>query len=202
MKLYLLALLSVTTLSTQAAVITFDPPPLIGGGRQESSYLENNILFTGTFSHYSSEVSGSASNDSSGLLKVLFNGSMRIETYDSSLFKLNSIDLAEYSDVFIQPTTVTFTGYYTNGGSTTQTFVTDGIFDSIGGVDDFETFYFSSAFSNLDYVTVDTVIFAMDNLSVQAVPLPAAAWLFGAGLIGLAGAIRRKNLSLLNNKQQ
>lgn len=176
--------------TSQASIITFDPPPIIGGGRMESSYLENNILFTGTFAHYSSLVEGSASNDSSGLMKILFNGSMRIETSDSSLFRLSSVDLSEYSDVYIQPTSVTFTGYYSDGSSTSQTFVTDGIFDSIGGADDFETFNFSSSFANLEYVDVNSVIFAMDNLSIQAVPLPAAGWLFASGLLGLAGRAR------------
>jgi hypothetical protein len=31
-----------------------------------------------------------------------------------------------------------------------------------------------------------------DNIKVDAVPLPSAIWLFGAGLIGLAGIARRK----------
>ena len=31
-----------------------------------------------------------------------------------------------------------------------------------------------------------------DNVSVSAVPVPAAVWLFGSGLIGLAGFARRK----------
>jgi hypothetical protein len=30
------------------------------------------------------------------------------------------------------------------------------------------------------------------NVSVSAVPIPAAAWLFGSGLIGLAGLKRRQ----------
>ena len=33
---------------------------------------------------------------------------------------------------------------------------------------------------------------AVTNYSVSAVPLPAAAWLFGSGLIGLAGVVRRR----------
>jgi hypothetical protein len=30
------------------------------------------------------------------------------------------------------------------------------------------------------------------DIQTSAVPLPAAAWLFGAGLIGLAGVARRR----------
>ena len=33
---------------------------------------------------------------------------------------------------------------------------------------------------------------AIDNVTVSAVPVPAAAWLFGSGLLGLIGIARRK----------
>jgi len=34
--------------------------------------------------------------------------------------------------------------------------------------------------------------FVIDNVSVSPVPVPAAVWLFGSGLLGLIGAARRK----------
>lgn len=34
--------------------------------------------------------------------------------------------------------------------------------------------------------------FVMDNLTIGAVPIPSAVWLFGSGLLGLVGAARRK----------
>ena len=34
--------------------------------------------------------------------------------------------------------------------------------------------------------------FFVDDVSISAVPVPAAAWLFGSGLLGLAGISRRK----------
>lgn len=37
--------------------------------------------------------------------------------------------------------------------------------------------------------------FAMDNIQVAAVPVPAALWLFGSALIGLAGVSRRRSPS-------
>ena len=33
---------------------------------------------------------------------------------------------------------------------------------------------------------------AIDNVTVSAVPVPAAVWLFGSGLVGLVGIARRK----------
>ena len=32
----------------------------------------------------------------------------------------------------------------------------------------------------------------LDNVSIEAVPLPAAIWLFGSGLLGLIEIVRRK----------
>ena len=33
----------------------------------------------------------------------------------------------------------------------------------------------------------------IDNVNINAVPVPAALWLFGSGLLGLVGIARRKN---------
>jgi hypothetical protein len=38
----------------------------------------------------------------------------------------------------------------------------------------------------------------VDTQVIQAVPVPAAAWLFGSGLLGLAGIARRKKNSVIN----
>ena len=38
----------------------------------------------------------------------------------------------------------------------------------------------------------DTYSIAYDNFTITAVPVPAAVWLFGSGLIGLVGIARRK----------
>ncbi|MDH5191281.1 MAG: VPLPA-CTERM sorting domain-containing protein [Gammaproteobacteria bacterium] len=40
---------------------------------------------------------------------------------------------------------------------------------------------------------VQTITFGSSDISVSAVPVPAAIWLFGSGLIGLAGIMRRRN---------
>ncbi len=54
---------------------------------------------------------------------------------------------------------------------------------------------FSLASLTADYVTVSSLskVGVMDDLSfTSAVPVPAAVWLFGSGLIGLIGIARRK----------
>jgi hypothetical protein len=50
----------------------------------------------------------------------------------------------------------------------------------------------------LDALTVrgDTFSWSLTGDVVSAVPVPAAVWLFGSGLIGLAGVARRKRISL------
>ena len=53
--------------------------------------------------------------------------------------------------------------------------LTGGSFDPTNAIWDF------SAVSNDGY-----------NMSVATVPVPAAVWLFGSGLLGLAGIARRK----------
>ena len=45
---------------------------------------------------------------------------------------------------------------------------------------------------NVSKQLADTALFANESISVSAVPVPAAVWLFGSGLIGLIGVARRK----------
>ena len=162
----------------QLQTVTFDPPPIPSGAAMRTNYQEGNVLFTGSFSHGGTQNEGRASNSSTGILEMLSGSTLRIEMADSSLFTLKSVDLAEYSTVFADQTkTVTFIGYTEDGsGLPMQSFTTDGLIDSIGGIDDFETFNFpahyseTAAFGGLKYVLVNTNGFAMDNLTVQSVP--------------------------------
>ena len=48
------------------------------------------------------------------------------------------------------------------------------------------------AFSNTNVNTANEYQFYIQTMDVQAVPVPAAVWLFGSGLIGLVGVARRK----------
>jgi len=105
---------------------------------------------------------------------------------NGSAFDLTSIDLAEMDP---GTATVTFTGHLLGGGTVSQSFTLDGI----GGGSGFETFVFSG-FTNLTHVdwTNESPFHQFDNIVVSTVPAPAAAWLLGSGLLGLAGAGRRR----------
>jgi len=49
-----------------------------------------------------------------------------------------------------------------------------------------------SSFSLANGPAGDPIFFSIDTLAVRAVPIPAAVWLFGSGLMGLLGISRRK----------
>jgi hypothetical protein len=53
-------------------------------------------------------------------------------------------------------------------------------------------FYFGSGFQNYTIKTYPRYAWAVHSGDVSAVPVPATAWLFGSGLIGLVGIARRK----------
>jgi hypothetical protein len=50
----------------------------------------------------------------------------------------------------------------------------------------------SAFFSSFTLNSDGTLVYSLDPAGVTAVPLPAAAWLMGAGLLGLGGAARRR----------
>jgi len=52
---------------------------------------------------------------------------------------------------------------------------------------------FDASWASLAYVTVDGLGLApgIDNVQLNAIPIPAAVWLFGSGL-GLLGWMRRR----------
>jgi len=47
--------------------------------------------------------------------------------------------------------------------------------------------------SNINTNTTNPYQFYIETMDVTAVPVPAAAWLFASGLLGLVGIARRKS---------
>ena len=115
-------------------------------------------------------------------------------TIDGSVFELDSLRFGgtDQSGTGF-PYAGTITGYLSGGGVVTQS-----IFNAAGTS---QLLSFDQTWTDL--TSVDIVIegtiggrapfdtFAIDNVSLQAVPLPAAVWLFGSALAGL-GWLRRK----------
>ena len=67
---------------------------------------------------------------------------------------------------------------------------------SLSSVDTMSPFNVKFYFDSVDGIGNDTAGVRIDNFSVgttpAVIPVPAAVWLFGSGLIGLIGAARRK----------
>jgi hypothetical protein len=172
-----------------ASLITFEPPPCLGCPSQVSSYAEGGILFTGNFGHHNTALPGSAGNGSAGSARLPFMGRMTIQQSDGGPFSLHVVELGEYSTSFAGvPKRITFTGTRADATVVQQIFTIDGIIGN--GTNDFESFAFSG-FRDLLRVDVSGEMIAMDNLSINAVPVPPAAWLFLSGLLGLVAATRR-----------
>lgn len=93
-------------------------------------------------------------------------------------FTLNTVDLSSNAG-----NTVDITGYLSAGGTVQEsiTFAQDG----------FQTFLLDSSWQGLETVEFFGYV-AVDNIVVTAVPVPAATWLFGSALIGLAGLRRTR----------
>jgi hypothetical protein len=101
----------------------------------------------------------------------------------------SSFDLIyfEYNNLF----SLTVTGNYEGGGSIERVFAPNGEFLEGWGFDELwvnlQSVEFSAAGS---FVALDNIVVSGD-FAVSAVPIPAAAWLFGSALAGL-GWMRRK----------
>lgn len=101
-------------------------------------------------------------------------------------FDLVSLD-ASNINIGQQNSGLLVTGFSALGGSVTTTLDLQ--------LDTWNTYAFDSAWTGLQSVTISVTANewspGLDNIEVRVVPLPAAAWLFGASL-GLLGLARRR----------
>jgi hypothetical protein len=185
------------TTATYAATIDFEGVLSDGQGRTGSDvtpYTEDGFTVTssGSSDFGRNDIFGDGfswndnGSDFFGWCGNCTNAPFTLTLVGGGPFSLSSIDFSNMtigSDVG----TINITGFFSGGGSTTQTFDPT--------VDVWTTAAFTG-FEDLSSLTIAAATIganlAMDNIVVTAVPVPAAIWLFGSGLLGLIGIARIK----------
>lgn len=114
-------------------------------------------------------------------LQLAWGNSLEVFALDGSPFNVISIDLAEYSVLYDIWDDVGFRGYLADGSHHDVTFRIDGIVDSFGPLEDFETFFFPETFNDIVRLEATTTLYSLDNLVVEVVPEPGTLMLLGLG---------------------
>ena len=188
--------LAVFAFNTHAVTIDFqllehnDASQTIVPGVGGDTYTEDGFTLSSTTliaPLYSYGTDNNNYRGSTGLHIGLQGRNTSLTANNGSAFNLVSIDLGEQISGEAK---VVFTGHLLGGGTVTQSFTLDGVFSFGSG---FETFFFSG-FNNITSLewSNESPLHQFDDIVVSTVPLPAAVWLFGLGLLGLLGVARRR----------
>jgi hypothetical protein len=146
----------------------------------------------------SGTATGTASLDDSGVLTLLLNGTTVVTGFTNTTNGSTTTFNGSYSAGTFTPTggSMLVTSCVDNGGA-----VNGCTFAGTGTVTNFITtsgsVNLSSGSINITATATGANVATTYTLSdgVAAVPVPAAAWLFGSGLLGLAGTARRRRNS-------
>jgi hypothetical protein len=130
-------------------------------------------------------------NESSSYLKSGTGSAIFIQSNGNDVFSLLSLELGEYGENDTGNKFVTITGNTNVGDTVSRTFELDRFFDGPGGTNDFQLFTLDASWNNLTSIQLDSSDYSLDNIQLDliSVPVPAAAWLFGTGLLGLFGGL-------------
>lgn len=188
-----LALTSVSWAAT--VVIDFDALP---GGQFSTPHVEDGFVIDPALASPTPAI-GTIAGSGNGTQSLIICGwctdsSQGVSIYSQAglTFELDSLDvfsITSFSQDYLGAGLVT--GYYQGGGSISQA-----ISANLG----IETILFDSAWSDLTAIDITFAVSsfypfgvapAIDNVTLQAVPVPAAVWLFASGL-GLLGWFRRR----------
>lgn len=218
LKLVTTAIALVLSSSINAAIINFEDTSTssAGGIVNGNPYFEQGFSISSINNGLYAMEDGWQNNrgSSNGTTTAYFYSSnsaieFTLAQENSDTFALNSIDFSELFQVsdsaFVYAArTVEVTGTLFGGGTVSSSLTLDLLSDGANGINDFQTLSFDSSWDNLSSVTflasntpenISTYIM-FDNIvldgGVSTVPVPAAVWLFGSGLIGLIGVARRK----------
>lgn len=152
-------------------ILSFDLPTfLIGADYYPQEIQEQNFVIVGNGGvTVGSAISSIYPNNGSNYVTCQTNPAtnLTIRHAESISFTILAIDLAESSKNAAVPTTIQFTGYKIGGGTVTQSFVTDGINDGTGPLQDFQTFNFNANFNGLSKVVITTNNQMVDNIVVK-----------------------------------
>jgi hypothetical protein len=159
------------------ACFTLLPDPVSTQGFLLTDPVAGSNLFT---CNAASDPRGFATNGTRTLLTRNL-----VITHDAGApFDLISFDLGEQNtDEYTPDPHVWVEGTKQSGGTVGVDFTADGLFDGVGGIEDFETFFLGDEFSDLASVWITDLSsenFFLDNISI--VPEPGTAALLMTGL--------------------
>jgi len=124
------------------------------------------------------------------------NEGVSIYSQNGLTFELDSLDAFSGGSLPLQnfQGTGMVTGHYQEGGTISQAFSANVAIDTV---------LFDDAWTNLTSIDIEFsvssfypafVVPGVDNITLQAVPIPAAVWLFGSALAGLGWLRRRQTV--------
>ena len=185
--------------TAQAEVITFDTVPAGGANTTVFGTISaDGFVFTSPHAHVLNSPStcagGCADNGTPWIGGDTTLISMRLS--EPGVFSISALDAAEAFTELNRPTGLVVNGIQSDGRTLTALFGFDGINDSLGGQQDFQTFTFTNDWTRLvrlSFTTTESRWFGLDNLVVTgpAAPIPEPATMLLAG-IGIAGALLRR----------
>ena len=201
MKLLLAALLTTASLNGFAETVNIDFQSIENVSdvlvlNQGFIYTEDGFTLTTPFDNngVGFATSGTLSSNYKGST-ALFNNTglgITLTKSDAGAFTLNSIDLA---GILNDPVDVTFTGTKSDASTINQRFTGPSglfIYIFVGFTDLLSVEWIQASpfhqFDNINLTSADV----NNGGNPSAVPLPAAAWLFGSAALGFFG-LRRKN---------
>lgn len=192
--------------SVNAAVITFNGTAAEGGvtpanntthselgyslviGSDYALYADNN--FTGPV--VPPGFPGLTSFDDDVLAFNAHDASFVMTKDDGGLFDFISVETGSLGRDPDDDGNFIFTGTFGTGGTISSTILAEGPNVTTNLLSGF------TGLLSLEVTSTDGLFPVLDNITVsdfagRPVPVPAAVWLFGSGLIGLVGVARRKN---------
>ena len=200
MKKYLFVALTLGWLNVSASIVTIDFEGVVADTDKLVSatpYLEDGMMVDSATDNgiFGKDAALTNTNGSAvfGWCNITIqlcepNDLITVSNVGGWIFDLLSLD---GSNAFNgqTPGDLTVTGFYEGGGSISTVLNLQ--------LDTWQHFTFDSSWAGLDYVTIAATGGpsnwdpGIDNIVVNAVPIPAAVWLFGSGL-GLLGWFRKR----------